>query len=247
MIEIIKNLGSSTLFLLKAILRRPRLKNSRFLIKQIYSIGVLSLPIILMAGAFVGMVLGLQGYMILNKYGAAGTTGQLVALSLARELGPVVSALLFAGRAGSALTAEIGLMKASEQLDSLEMMGVDPLGRIIAPRLWAGLFSLPLLNLIFIVIAIYGGNLVVVDWLSLDAGEFWGNMRTAVGFSADIGNGIIKSVVFGIVVTWIAVYQGYTAHPTPEGVNTATTKTVVYSSLAILSLDFILTALMFGH
>jgi len=192
------------------------------------------------------MVLALQGYTILVKFGAEHALGQLIALSLVRELGPVVGALLFAGRAGSALTAEIGLMKTTEQLSSMEMMGIDPLRRIIGPRFWAGQISLPLLTLIFNCVAVLGGYMVGVEWLGVDGGAFWANMQSAVDFHADVVNGIIKSVVFGSVVTWIAVYQGLDCPPTSEGIGRATTRTVVYSSLAILGLDFFLTAVMFG-
>lgn len=216
------------------------------LLKQIYFIGVLSLVIIIVSGLFIGMVLGLQGYTILVDYGSEQAVGQMVALSLVRELAPVVTALLFAGRAGSALTAEIGLMKATEQLSSLEMIGVDPLRRIVAPRLWAGFISMPVLAVIFAMVGILGGALVSVEWLGIFEGSFWANMQNSVSFFEDVLNGVIKAVVFGIVVTWIAVFQGYDCVPTSEGISQATTRTVVYSSLAVLALDFILTALMFG-
>ncbi len=216
------------------------------LIQQLYSVGVLSLIIITVSGVFIGMVLGLQGYNILVRYGTEQSVGQLVALSLVRELGPVVTALLFAGRAGSALTAEIGLMKTTEQLSSMEMIGVDPLKRIIAPRFWAGVISMPLLACIFSMLGIFGGAMVGIDWLGIYEGSFWGNMEQSVDFWNDIVDGLIKSLVFGVVVTWIAVFQGYDAVPTSEGVSRATTRTVVYASLAILGLDFILTAVMFG-
>jgi len=217
------------------------------LIKQLYVVGVLSLAIIIVSGLFIGMVLGLQGYTILVKYGADASLGPMVALSLVRELGPVVAALLFAGRAGSALTAEIGLMKATEQLSGMEMMAVDPLHRIIAPRLWAGLIALPLLTAIFNVVGVYGGYLVGVEWLGADSGGFWSAMQSAVDFHDDIINGVIKSMVFAFVVTWIAVFRGYDCVPTSEGIARATTQTVVHSSLAVLGLDFVLTALMFGE
>jgi phospholipid/cholesterol/gamma-HCH transport system permease protein len=218
----------------------------QLLIKQLYVVGVLSMPIIVCSAIFIGMVLGLQGYTTLVKFGAEQALGQLVALSLVRELSPVVAALLFAGRAGSALTAEIGLMKATEQLDSMDMMGVDPLRRIIAPRFWAGQIALPLLAIIFSAVAIYGGYLVCVKWLGVDGGAFWGNMQASVDFREDIWNGIIKSMVFATFVTWIAVFQGYDCIPTSEGISLATTRTVVYSSLTILGADFVLTAVMFG-
>lgn len=216
------------------------------LARQIYSVGVLSLAIIVVSGLFIGMVISLQGYTILVRYGAEASLGPMVALSLVRELGPVVGALLFAGRAGSALTAEIGLMKATEQLSSMEMMAVDPIHRVIAPRLWAGLISLPLLAAIFNVVGVYGGYLVGVKWLGVDNGGFWSAMQASVDFHQDIMNGIIKSMVFAFVVTWIAVFRGYDCVPTSEGISRATTQTVVHASLAVLGLDFVLTALMFG-
>lgn len=238
--------GRITFFLFKSLVGKPNPQAFGLLIDQLYFVGVLSLVIIMVSGLFIGMVLGLQGYNILSKFGAEPALGQLIALSLLRELGPVVSALLFAGRAGSALTAEIGLMKATEQLDSLEMMSVNPLRRVIAPRFWAGQIAMPLLALIFSAVAIFGGYLVGVQWLGVDTGAFWSNMQAAVQFQDDVVNGVIKSIVFGGVVTWIALYQGYHCDPTSEGIGRATTHTVVYSSLAILGLDFFLTAVMFG-
>lgn len=239
--------GNSGLFLTKTLIRKPRMvKSFPLVVNEIFSVGVLSLPIIIVSGIFIGMVVALQGYNILNKFSAAEELGQLVALSVVRELGPVVTALLFAGRAGSALTAEIGLMKTTEQLSSMEMMGVDPLWRIIFPRFWAGFISMPLLTLIFCGVAIYGGYLVGVQWLGVDNGAFWANMESSVDFRIDVLNGIIKSIYFGFVCTWIAVYQGYDTEPTAEGIGRATTRTVVYSSLAVLSLDFVLTAVMMG-
>lgn len=246
-LESLMDLGRSGLFLWHVLNRRPHFRKSfPLLIEQIYFIGVLSLAIISLSGLFIGMVVGLQGYNTLDKFGASQQLGQLVALSVVRELGPVVTALLFAGRAGSALTAEIGLMKSTEQLASMEMMGVDPLRRIISPRFWGGVVSMPLLAIIFSTIAIWGGYLIGVVWLGVDGGTFWGAMQASVDFYVDIINGIIKSVVFGIVVTWIAVFQGYDTVPTAQGIGRATTRTVVYSSLAILGLDFILTAVMMG-
>ena len=238
--------GQASIMLWDALIVWPEFRHSsKRLIQQLYSVGVLSLVIIIISGIFIGMVLGLQGYTILVKFGAEQALGQLVALSLVRELGPVVSALLFAGRAGSALTAEISLMKTTEQLSSMEMMGVDPYHRVIAPRFWAGQLSLPILALIFSAIAVIGGYMVGVVWLGVDEGAFWSNMQASVNFQADIVNGIIKSVVFGTVSTWIAVFQGIDCVPTSEGIANATTRTVVYSSLAILGLDFFLTAVMF--
>ena len=232
----------STLFMLlpKALLR-PRL-----IIDQVHFIGNYSLVIIVVSGLFVGFVLGLQGYYTLNRYGAEQALGLLVALSLVRELGPVVSALLFAGRAGTSLTAEIGLMKATEQLASLEMMAVDPLKRVIAPRFWAGVIAMPLLALMFSAVGILGGYLVGVEWLGVDEGSYWSIMQAAVDWRDDLLNGVIKSLVFAFVVTWIAVFKGFNARPTSEGISRATTETVVHSSLAVLGLDFVLTALMFS-
>ncbi len=240
-------LGRSALFLAGGALFIPRLIFSRLFIQQLFSTGVLSLLIIIVSGLFIGMVLGLQGYTILVDYGSEQAIGQMIALTLVRELGPVVTALLFAGRAGSALTAEIGLMKATEQLSSLEMMGVDPLRQVIAPRLIAGFLALPLLAMIFSIVGIWGGKMVGVDWLGVYEGAFWSNMQSAVDFSDDVLNGVIKSIVFGVVCTWIAVFQGYDCVPTSEGISASTTRTVVYSSLAVLGLDFVLTAVMFGE
>lgn len=246
-LDVLATLGRSTLFLLHALFGRGGFDNGLALLcKQLYSVGVLSLAIVVVSGIFIGMVLALQGYSILSSYGSEQAVGQMVALTLLRELGPVVTALLFAGRAGSALAAEIGNMKATEQLSSLEMIGVDPLKYIVAPRLWAGFISLPLLTLIFNVVGIWGAAMVAVDWLGVYDGSFWGNMQNSVNFSTDVLNGIIKSLVFALVVTWIAVFQGYDCEPTSEGISRATTRTVVYASLAVLGLDFILTALMFG-
>ncbi|MFT7185835.1 MAG: phospholipid/cholesterol/gamma-HCH transport system permease protein [Pseudohongiellaceae bacterium] len=222
------------------------LKGLALLVYQLYKVGVLSLVIIIVSGLFIGMVLALQGFSLLVDYGSEQAVGQMVALTLVRELGPVVAALLFAGRAGSALTAEIGLMKATEQLSSMEMMGVDPLKRVIAPRLWAGLITMPLLALIFSAVGVFGGLLVGVEWLGVYEGSFWANMQSSVDFQEDVVNGVIKSVVFGVVCSWIAVFQGYDSEPTSEGISIATTKTVVYSSLSVLGLDFLLTAVMFA-
>jgi phospholipid/cholesterol/gamma-HCH transport system permease protein len=216
-------------------------------IQQVYAVGVLTLLIILVSGLFVGMVLGLQGYNTLVKFGSEETLGLLVALSLVRELGPVVTALLFAGRAGSALTAEIGLMKATEQIAGMEMMAVNPLTRVIAPRLFAGVVAMPLLAALFSAIGILGGHLVGVGLLGVDTGAFWSQMQSGVDFTDDVLMGIIKSIAFGMVCTGIAVFEGYDAVPTSEGVARATNRTVVYSSLAVLGLDFILTALMLGE
>lgn len=237
--------GVSGLFLGRILFRMPRfIDGFRLLVEQLFVVGVLSLSIILVSGLFIGMVLGLQGVNTLQRFGAEAQLGQLVALSIVRELGPVVTALLFAGRAGSALTAEIGLMRATDQLASMEMMAVDPLWRVISPRFWAGVISMPVLAMIFNVVAIWGGYIVGVKWLGVDMGAFWNNMQSSVDFHQDILNGIIKTVAFGFVVTWIAVYQGFYAIPTASGIALATTRSVVYASLAVLGLDFILTAMM---
>ncbi len=239
--------GLAGIILMQSLIARPApTVMFPLVVKQIHFVGVLSLIIIVVSGLFIGMVLGLQGYTILVDYGSEQAVGQMVALSLVRELAPVVTALLFAGRAGSALTAEIGLMKATEQLSSLEMIGVDPLRRIIAPRFWAGFICLPVLATIFSLVGILGGAFVGIDWLGIYEGSFWSNMQNSVDFREDVLNGLIKAVVFGFVVTWIAVFQGYDCVPTSEGISEATTKTVVYASLSVLGLDFILTALMFG-
>ncbi len=220
-------------------------KRPRLITTQIHFIGNYSLVIILVSGLFVGFVLGYQGYYTLNKYGSESALGLLVALSLARELGPVITALLFAGRAGTSLTAEIGLMKAGEQLAAMEMMAVNPLQRVLAPRFIAGLIAMPILSILFTAMGIFGGYLVGVQLIGVDEGSFWSQMQGGVDLWDDIGNGIIKSIVFGFAATFIAIYQGYQAQPTPEGVSRATTRTVVLSSLMVLWLDFVLTAIMF--
>jgi len=239
-------LGYASRFLFYLVLHSgTALRRFRLTMKEIYFAGVLSLVIILVSGLFVGMVLALQGYETLQRFGASESLGVLVALSLVRELGPVVAGLLFASRAGSAITAEIGLMKATEQLSAMEMMAVDPVARVVAPRFWGGVISMPLLAALFSAMGIFGGYLVGVQLIGVDPGAFWSQMQAAVEWDKDIINGVIKSVVFGFAVTWIAVFEGYDAVPTAEGVSRATTRTVVFSSLSILALDFVLTALMF--
>jgi phospholipid/cholesterol/gamma-HCH transport system permease protein len=223
----------------------PSLRRFHLTIREIYFTGVLSLIIILVSGLFVGMVLALQGYDTLVRFGSSEVLGVLVSLSLVRELGPVVAGLLFASRAGSAITAEIGLMKATEQLAAMEMMAIDPIARVVAPRFWAGVISMPLLAALFSAMGVFGGYLVGVQLIGVDEGSFWSQMQAAVDFREDVLNGVIKSLVFGVAVAWIAVYEGYDAPPTAEGVSGATTRTVVTSSLAILALDVVLTALMF--
>ena len=224
------------------VLSRPRLVS-----QQIHFIGNYSLLIIAVSGLFVGFVLGLQGYYTLNRYGAEEALGLLVALSLTRELGPVVTALLFAGRAGTSLTAEIGLMKAGEQLAAMEVMAVDPMRRVLVPRLWAGVIAMPILAAVFSMVGILGGWIVGVLMIGIDTGAFWSQMQSGVDVWNDIMNGVIKSFVFGVAVTLIALYEGWQSRPTPEGVARATTRTVVAGSLAVLGLDFLLTALMFSN
>src|SRR5215472_5765633 len=223
----------------------PSFRRFHLTVREIYFAGVLSLVIILVSGLFVGMVLGLQGYDTLARYGSSDALGVLVALSLVRELGPVVAGLLFASRAGSAITAEIGLMKATEQLSAMEMMAVDPIARVVAPRFWAGVISMPLLAALFSAAGVFGGYIVAVPLIGIDDGAFWGQMKAGVDVWPDVTNGIIKSLVFGVAVSLIAVFEGYDSKPTAEGVSTATTRTVVISSLAILALDFVMTTFMF--
>jgi phospholipid/cholesterol/gamma-HCH transport system permease protein len=243
-----ERLGRASVFLSNILAGLPELfLRFSLVIQQLYSVGVLSVMIILISGLFVGMVLGLQGYNTLVDFGAEDSLGVMVSLSLVRELGPVVTALLFAGRAGSALTAEVGLMKSTEQLSGMEMMAVDPIRRVIAPRFLAGFISMPLLAAIFSAVGIIGGFIVGHGLLGVDDGAFWSQMQAKTDWYGDIMNGVIKSIVFGFVVTWIALFEGYDAIPTSEGVGRATTRTVVHSAFAILGLDFVLTALMFGE
>ncbi len=245
-IDGIWRLGFATRFLVATLSHTPAaFRRLHLTIREVYFSGVLSLTIIVVSGLFVGMVLGLQGYDTLVRFGATEALGVLVALSLVRELGPVVAALLFASRAGSAITAEIGLMKATEQLDAMDMMAIDPVARVVAPRFWGGVLSMPLLAAMFSATGILGGYLVGVVLIGVDSGQFWSQMQNSVNFRDDIVNGIIKSAVFGVAITWIAVFEGYEAPPTAEGVSRATTRTVVTSALVILALDFILTAFMF--
>ena len=247
-LQIVLGYGRAGIMLWRAIVRVPNFKKGMpLLVRQVYVLGVRSMVIILVSGLFIGMVLALQGYNILVGFGTEESLGPMVALSLLRELGPVVAALLFAGRAGSALTAEIGLMKSTEQLSSLEMMAIDPLRQIIAPRFWAGVISMPLLALMFSLVGIFGGHLVGVEWKGIDSGAFWSILQASVEWRQDIVNCLIKSAIFGVVVTWIALYRGYEVQPNPEGISRATTSTVVQASLAVLALDFLLTAIMFGN
>lgn len=245
--QVIADIGYATRLFLAVVRAFSRvLARPRLIIDQIFFIGNKSFIIICVSGLFVGFVLGLQGYYVLVRYGSEQALGILVALALTRELGPVVTALLFAGRAGTSLTAEIGLMKAGEQLTAMEMMAVNPVRRILAPRFWAGVISMPILSILFNTAGIIGGYIVGVCLIGVDDGAFWAQMQAGVDIFSDIGNGIVKSVVFGFAVTFMALYQGYEARPTPEGVSGATTRTVVLSSLLVLWLDFIMTALMFN-
>lgn len=245
-LDLLERLGRAHLFLAHMLGGIPSLfVRFGIVIKQLFASGVMTLSIILVSGLFVGMVLALQGYNLLQGFGAEAALGQAVALTLVRELGPVVTGLLFAGRAGSAMTAEIGLMKATEQLSGLEMMAVDPFRRVYAPRFLAGFIALPMLAAMFSAVGVLGGYLVGVEVLGVDAGAYWSNMQSSVSFVDDVWNGLIKALVFGFVVTWIAIFEGADCIPTSEGVSAATTRTVVYSSLAVLGLDFVLTAIMF--
>jgi len=247
LIDFVVSVGQGARFFLRlcwlgvAALRRPRL-----VIDQIHFIGNYSLSIILVSGLLIGFVLGLQGFYTLRRYGSEEALGLLVTLSLVRELGPVVTALLFAGRAGTSLTAEVGLMKAGEQLDAMEMMAVDPVSRVLAPRFLAAVICMPLLAALFSALGVLGGYLVGVEMIGVDAGAFWSQMQDGVDWLDDVGNGVIKSIVFGFTVAFVALFVGYKAQATPEGVARATTTTVVAASLAVLGLDFILTALMFS-
>ncbi len=239
-------LGRASMLWVNAMAGIPRPKDFGLLVKQIYNVGFLSLVIIVLSAFSIGAVLALQFYTQLARFGAQEAVGVGLAFVVLRELGPVVTALLFAGRAGSALTAEIGLMKTTEQLSSMEMMGVDPLRRIIAPRIWAGLISVPLLTAIFNMVAIYGGVVVAINWLGADPGGYWSGMQEGVELWEDIGKGMVKSLVFALLVTWVAVFQGYDAPPTAEGMAMATTQTVVISSVLILATDFLLTLVFYG-
>jgi len=236
---------AARLFLRLLALAGPSFRRFGLVRDQVHFLGNYSLAIIVVSGLFVGFVLGLQGYYILVDYGSTEALGQMVALSLVRELGPVITALLFAGRAGTSLTAEIGLMKAGEQLSAMEMMAVDPVRRILAPRFWGGVIAMPLLSAVFCAVGVIGGWVVGVLMIGVDPGAFWARMQGGVDVWQDVGNGMVKSVVFGFTVTFVALLQGFEAQATPEGVASATTRTVVMASLAVLGLDFVLTAMMF--
>ena len=246
-ISVFSRLGHATLFLYEIFLTIPGLLlRPSLIIKQLYTTGVQTLVIILVAGCFVGMVLALQAYYVLVDFGAEDSISQMVVLTLMRELGPVITGLLFAGRAGSALTAEIGLMKSTEQLSGMEMMAIDPMQRVMAPRILAGFLAMPLLTAVFMAVGVLGGYLVAVHGVGIFEGVYWSLAQLKVDFYTDLINGMIKSVVFGFVIVWIAVFEGYDSVPTSEGLGQATTRTVVHGSLAVLGLDFLLTAIMFG-
>ncbi len=245
--SLVEDVGRATRLFFRLIALLPLgLRRPGLVVDQVHFLGNLSLAIISVSGLFVGFVLGLQGYYILQRYGSSEAVGLMVALSLVRELGPVVTALLFAGRAGTALTAEIGLMKSGEQIAAMEMMAVDPVQRVLVPRFWGGLIAMPLLSSVFSAVGIIGGWVVGVVLIGVDPGAFWSQMQGGVDVFQDVGNGVIKSVVFAFTVTFVALLQGYLCQPTPEGVARATTRTVVMASLAVLGLDFILTAMMFS-
>lgn len=245
-VERIWRLGFAARFLIALLMYSgTSFRRLQLLAREIYMSGVLSLVIILVSGLFVGLVLGLQGYETLQRYGSTEALGVLVALSLTRELGPVVAALLFAARAGSSITAEIGLMKATEQLQAMDMMAVNPLARVVAPRFWGGVIAMPFLAALFSAMGVMGAWLIGVVFIGVDEGAFWSQMQASVDFRYDIVNGVIKSLVFGVAVSLIAVFEGYDSNPTAEGVSRAITRTVVTSALAILALDFVLTSFMF--
>lgn len=246
-LDVLASFGRAGILLFLSLWHVPGRREWSLYVKQVYQIGVMSMGIIVLSAFSIGAVLTLQFYTQLARFGAQDSIGLGLALVLLRELGPVVTGLLFAGRAGSAVTAEIGLMKATDQLSSMEMMGVDPLHRIVAPRLWAGFLCLPLLALIFSAVAIWGGSVVGIDWLGIDDGRFWAGMQEGVEIGTDVGKGVVKCVVFGVVVSWISVYQGYDCVPTSEGISAATTNSVVYSSIAVLALDFLMTLVMYGE
>jgi phospholipid/cholesterol/gamma-HCH transport system permease protein len=243
--EGLAQIGACGVFLFQILGAIPRsLRYIKETIRQIWFVGAMSLTIIMTCGLFVGAVLGLQLYDVLSRFGSAAMSGTVVALALYRELGPVVTALLFAGRAGTSITAEIGLMRATDQISAMEMMAVDPLAYVVAPRFLAGIVALPLLACIFNALAILGAHIVCVTWLGLDNGTFWSNMTASVDVWVDVINGVWKSIAFGAVCTLIAAFQGYTTAPTSEGVAYATTRTVVFSSIATLALDFVMTAFL---
>ena len=240
-------LGCAGVFLLRILCQvRTRARFWSHFSRQLYRVGVQSLLIIILSAAFIGLVVALQGHHTLQKFSAEAALGQLLALSVVRELGPVVSALLFIGRAGSSLTAELGLMRTTDQLSAMNMMGVDPYWRILVPRFWACILALPLLTMIFDWVAIMAGAQLSIHWLGVDAGAFWSGMQSSVVFATDVLNGLIKSLAFAMLIVWIALYQGYTCPPNARGMARATTRTVVQGSVLILVFDFILTSTMMG-
>ncbi len=246
-LQYLSALGEAAYFLIQTLTRSPFYRGMfKDILKQLYALGVQSLGIIVVSAVFIGLVLALQGYHTLEKFGALSQLGPMIALSILREMGPVIAALLFSGRACSALTAEIGLLKASDQLSSMQMMGIDPIRRVMMPRFWSGMIGLPLLTLIFCAMAILAGYWFATHQLMLDSGTFWSNTQNAVTWQVDVKNGVIKSVVFALLLLWIALYQGLNCTPTANGISQATTRTVVLGALCVLGCDFILTALMIG-
>ena len=240
--ESLRGLGDITLLLLQILWKTPRsLLRFNLIVARIYDSGSLSLVIIMLSGLFVGMVLGLQGFQLLQRFGSEEALGTAAAIGLVRELGPVITALLFAGRAGTALASELGLMRATDQLSAMEMMGVDPIERVVVPRFLGGVIAMPLLAAIFSLIGIYGAQLIGVQLMGVDSGSFWSQMRASVELR-DINEGLVKSCIFGVACSLIAVYQGYNAAPTAEGVGLATTRTVVTSAVIVLFLDYLLTS-----
>jgi phospholipid/cholesterol/gamma-HCH transport system permease protein len=236
-------IGAMVCFLGRMLAGTPRaLLRFGLVTEQIYNAGALSLVIIMLSGLFVGMVLGLQGFQLLQRFGSEEALGTAATIGLVKELGPVVTALLFAGRAGTALASELGLMRATDQLSAMEMMAVDPIQRVVVPRFLGGVIAMPLLAGIFSMIGIYGAQLVGVQFMRVDAGSFWSQMRSGVEL-VDVQEGIVKSLVFGVACSLIAVYEGYFAVPTAEGVGRATTRTVVTSAVVTLFLDYLITAM----
>jgi phospholipid/cholesterol/gamma-HCH transport system permease protein len=242
LIDALTGLGSVVRFLLRLLAVTPgALLRFDLIVQQIFNSGALSLVIIMLAGLFVGMVLGLQGFTLLERFGSEESLGVAAAIGLVKELGPVITALLFAGRAGTALASELGLMRATDQLSAMEMMAVDPIKRVVVPRFLGGVIAMPLLAAIFSLIGLYGAQLIGVQVMGVDSGSFWSQMRAGVDL-ADVRQGIVKSLIFGVACSLIAVYEGYYATPTAAGVGRATTRTVVTSAVVVLFLDYLLTS-----
>jgi phospholipid/cholesterol/gamma-HCH transport system permease protein len=238
----LRRVGAVSLFLAQILARiGPALGKPGLIVKQIYNAGARSLVIIMLSGMFVGMVLGLLGFDVFQRFGSEDYVGVLAALGNLKVLGPVLTALLFAGRAGTSLTSEIGLMKSTEQLTAMQMMAVDPVRYVVVPRFLGGFIAMPLLTATFTLVALYGAQLIGVQQMGVDAGAYWSQTQNAVGLD-DVWEGVTKSIVFGVAVSLVAVFEGYHADPTPEGVGLATTRTVVISSVLVLLLNYLLTA-----